>query len=256
MNPPFSELRIFGARLTLLDSSGVLQAVRHYLVKGGRHTIASGNAFCFNLAYEQPWLREFLNQADIVRLEGDGLRLGAWILGHHTPRRIVFADFVWELASLAEKQQWSFYLLGSQAGVADLAGACLQERFPELRIAGAEHGYFGRAPDSADNEAVIERINAAHPDVLFVGFGMPLQEKWLSENRARLQVPLVFTCGALFDFVSGQVRRAPRWMTEHGLEWLGRLIAEPRRLWRRYIIGNPLFIFRVLKQRIGWDRFT
>jgi N-acetylglucosaminyldiphosphoundecaprenol N-acetyl-beta-D-mannosaminyltransferase len=250
VKPPFPELEIFGARLSLLDKHGLLAAVRDYLASGGRYTIASGNAFCFNLAYEQPWLAEFLNRADIVRLEGDGLRLGAWLLGHATPRRIVFADFVWELAALADEQRWSFFLLGSREGVARHAAERLRARFPELRIAGAEHGYFDRSPGSAENAAVVQRINAARPDALFVGFGMPLQERWLCENRDRLEVPVVFTCGALFDFISGRVRRAPRWMTEHGLEWLGRLIAEPGRLWRRYVIGNPLFVLRVIRQRL------
>ena len=122
----------------------------------------------------------------------------------------------------------------------------MKERYPELEIAGVRHGYF----DRSENEAVVEEINAAAPDILLVGLGMPLQERWLMENRQRLDVGVALTGGAVFDYVSGRVRRGPRLLTRGGLEWLARLLAEPRRLWRRYLVGNPLFLLRVLRQRL------
>ena len=95
------------------------------------------------------------------------------------------------------------------------------------------------------------RTNAVKPNILIVGFGTPLKERWLMENWDRIEVNVALTGGAVFDYVSGELRRAPRWMTDHGLEWLARLIIEPCRLWKRYLIGNPLFLWRVLKQRLG-----
>lgn len=237
-----------GVKLTLLDWGALLRVVGEASTAGRKILVASGNVFSFNLAYEKAWFRDFLNRADIVRLEGEGLRWGARILGYATPRRIVFADWVWDLAGMAAANGLSLFLLGSRPGVAEKAAARLRERYPSLRIVGIHHGYFDKTPGSAENEAVIAQINAARPNILFVGFGMPLQERWLMENWARLQVNVAFTCGALFDYVSGELRRAPRWMNDHGLEWLGRLIIEPRRLWRRYLIGNPLFLWRVLKR--------
>jgi len=245
-----SSINLLGAKLTLLDWDGLIQTVGEAASSGRKVLVASGNVFSFNLAYEKPWVRDFLNRADIVRLEGEGLRWGARILGYQTPRRIVFADWIWNLAAMAAREGFSFFLLGSRPGVADKAAARLRERFPNLRIAGTHHGYFDKTPGSAENEAVIQQINAARPNILFVGFGMPLQERWLADNWERLDVNVALTCGALFDYVSGELRRSPKWLNDHGLEWLGRLIIEPRRLWRRYLIGNPLFLWRVLKQRV------
>lgn len=244
-------INLIGTKLTLLDWDGLLRVVGDRALAGHRVLVASGNVFSFNLAYEKPWFRDFMNRADIVRLEGEGLRWGARILGYQTPRRIVFADWVWDLAGMAAARGLSLFLLGSRPGVAEKAAARLRERFPNLQIVGTHHGYFGKEPGSAENEAVIQQINAVKPHILFVGFGMPLQERWLVENWPRLDVNVAFTCGALLDYVSGELRRSPKWMNDHGLEWLGRLIIEPRRLWRRYLVGNPLFLWRVLKQRLG-----
>ena len=256
MTDDIAEIHIMGSKLSLLDGGQLLEAVAEMVGSDRKAVvIASGNVYSFNLAYEQEWLREFLNRAGIVRLESDGLRLGARILGFKTPRRVVFADFIWDLARFAEQRGFSIFLLGSRCGVADKAAARLQQRCPNLRIVGTHHGYFDKTRGSAETQEVIQTINAARPQLLFVGFGMPVQEKWLSENREHLGVNAVFTCGALFDFVSGELRRAPRWMTNHGLEWLGRFLIEPRRLWQRYLIGNTVFLWRVLKQRVGLVRF-
>ncbi|MGC9399875.1 MAG: WecB/TagA/CpsF family glycosyltransferase [Anaerolineae bacterium] len=217
--------------------------------------VLSGNVHSFNLAYRQLWLRSFFNQANVVRLDGAGVRLGAWILGHQTPSRMTWADFAWDLAEFAEPRGFTFFFLGARPGVADKAAAKLKIRFPNLRIVGTHHGYFDKTPGSAENEAVIEQINAVKPNILIIGFGMPLQERWLMENWDRINANVALTGGAVFDYVSGELRRAPRWMTDNGLEWLGRLLIEPRRLWKRYLIGNPLFLWRVLKQRFGLLRF-
>ena len=127
----------------------------------------------------------------------------------------------------------------------------LKQQFTDLSIAGAQHGYFDKSPDSVENEAVLQAINATRPDILLVGLGMPLQERWLMENWDRIEAKVALPVGALFDYLAGEFPRAPRWMTDHGLEWLGRLIIEPRRLWRRYLLGNPRFLWQVLKQRWG-----
>jgi N-acetylglucosaminyldiphosphoundecaprenol N-acetyl-beta-D-mannosaminyltransferase len=117
-----------------------------------------------------------------------------------------------------------------------------------LRIVGVRHGYFDHSAGSAENEAVLEEINAAAPDILLVGLGMPLQERWLTQNRQGLNVGVALSGGAVFDYVSQRVRRGPPILTESGFEWLARLLNEPRRLWKRYLLGNPLFLLRVLRQ--------
>jgi N-acetylglucosaminyldiphosphoundecaprenol N-acetyl-beta-D-mannosaminyltransferase len=177
------------------------------------------------------------------------------LLGHNLPDRMTWADFAWTLAEYCVQQGFTLFLLGARPGVADEAADRLREKLPDLHIVGTQHGYFDKTQDSEENRSVIQRINAVRPNILVVGFGMPLQERWLMENWDQIEANVALTGGAVFDYVSGNQRRAPRWMTDNGLEWLGRLIIEPRRLWRRYVIGNPVFFYRVLKQRLGLLKF-
>lgn len=207
------------------------------------------NVHCMNLAYENPWLRTFLNSAELVFCDGAGVRLGARLNGTHLPERITYADWVWQLAAFAEPRGLTFYFLGARPGVAAAAAARLRERHPALQIVGIRDGYFDHTAGSAENGRVIDAINTARPNILMLGMGMPLQEQWLMRNWPNLDANIALTGGAVFDYVSGSLQRAPRWMTDHGLEWLGRLAIEPRRLWRRYVIGNPLFLLRVLQAK-------
>ena len=193
-------------------------------------------------------LRPILNSADIVYCDGSGVRLGARLLGHRIPPRMTGADWIEQLCAACVNQKAGLYLLGSRPEVAEQASEVLQTRYRGLHIVGTHHGYL---QDPAISAAAITAINAARPHILFVGMGTPNQERWIFEHRHELDVPVVWAVGALFDFVAGVQRRAPRWMLDHGLEWLHRFWIDPRRLWRRYIVGNPLFICRVIMQRLG-----
>jgi N-acetylglucosaminyldiphosphoundecaprenol N-acetyl-beta-D-mannosaminyltransferase len=225
------------------------------LVRGGkRGLVLNVNAHCLNLCYEDPKLRDFLNGAEVVFCDGAGVRLAASILSRRIPERITYAEWAWRLAAFAAAQGFSLYFLGGRPGVAREAARRLIESFPDLKIVGVRHGYFDHSAGSAENEAVVAEINAAAPDILLVGLGMPLQERWLMENRERIGAGVVLTGGAVFDYVSGGLRRGPRLLTDNGFEWLARLFGEPRRLWRRYLVGNPLFLLRVLKQRRYYTR--
>jgi N-acetylglucosaminyldiphosphoundecaprenol N-acetyl-beta-D-mannosaminyltransferase len=229
-----------------------LHAEIERLVRGAEHgLVLNVNAHCLNLCYEDPKLRKFLNGAEVVFCDGAGVVLAARMLGRRIPERITYADWIWQLADLAAARGFSLYFLGARPGVAQEAAKRLRVRYPDLEIAGVRHGYFDHSARSPENEAVVEEINAAAPDILLAGLGMPLQERWLMENWQRLDVRVALNCGGVFDYVSGRVRRGPRALTDNGFEWLARLLVEPRRLWRRYLIGNPLFLLRVLKQRLG-----
>jgi len=245
-------VRLLGVKIHPLNRTQLHQELSKIVHDRAKSLVLHVNIHGLNLAYEQPWLRNFLNNtADIVFCDGAGVVLGARILGHRIPERITYADWMWELAEFADAYDLTFFFLGARPGVAEKAAACLRDRFRNLRVVGTHHGYFNKTPGSAENEAVIQRINAVRPNILIVGFGMPLQEHWLMENWHRIEANVALTGGAVFDYVSGDLHRAPGWMTDHGLEWLGRLFIEPRRLWRRYLIGNPLFLMRVIKQRLG-----
>jgi len=209
------------------------------------------NVHALNLACRHPWLREFYNRAEVVFCDGVGVQWGARLLGERIPQRFTPPDWMPALAERCARGGVSLYFLGARPGVAARAAEELIARFPQLEIAGTHHGFFDKDAYSQESRAVVEMVNAAKPDILILGFGMPLQERWLQENLAGLEVRAVLTGGALFDYLAGVTPRAPRWMTDHGLEWLGRLLVEPGRLWRRYLVGNPLFFWRVLKQRIA-----
>lgn len=248
------EVTLLGVRIHALTVADLHQFFTTTIMSRQRARVLNVNAHCLNLAAEQPWLREFLNQAEIVFCDGVGVMLGARLVGRHIPERITYADWMWQLASFAAQREYSLFFLGAQPGVAQAAADRLLAQHPDLKICGVQHGYFERARDHAENRAVIERINQARPDILVVGMGMPLQERWLCENWDCLEANIGLTGGAVFDYLSGDLQRAPRWMTDNGLEWLGRLLIEPSRLWRRYLVGNPLFLMRVLRDRLRTDR--
>ncbi len=249
-SPSRPRANILGVRIDALTIPELHRRLQDDIVARRKALVLHVNAHALNLAYTQRWYRDFLNQADVVFCDGAGVALGARLLGHRIPQRITYADWMWRLAEFAENQGFSFFFLGGHPGVAERAAQKLAEHFPRLRVLGVRHGYFDKSPASPENERVLEAINALQPDILLVGFGMPLQERWLMQNWRHLHASVALTGGAVFDYVSGDLRRAPAWMTEHGLEWLGRLLIEPRRLWRRYVLGNPLFLWRVARQRL------
>ncbi len=246
-----NRINILGVSLQVCSKDELLDWIDRWARERRRSLVLSGNAHSLNLAHQQPWLRELMEKADVVRVDGVGLQLAGAVLGEWVPPRATWADWGWELAERCAREELSLFFLGAAPGVADEVAARMVQRFPSLRIVGVHHGLFDHSVGSPGNEAVIQEINRARPDVLVVGLGMPLQERWLADNWERVDATVGLTCGGMFDYLSGRARRAPRWMTDHGLEWLGRLLIEPRRLWRRYLLGNPLFLWRLLLQRVG-----
>ncbi len=255
MKSPAHQVNVLGVGVDPLTIEE-LHAEIGRLVRGrGRALVLNANVHCLNLCHEHPELRNFLNRAEVVFCDGAGVMLAARILGRRIPERITYADWAWRLAAFAAAEGLSLYFLGARPGVAEEAARRLEGRHPSLRIAGVHHGHFDHSVESGENEAVVGEINAARPDILLVGLGMPLQEYWLMENRHNLNAGAVLTGGAVFDYVSGRLRRGPRLLTENGFEWLARILVEPGRLWRRYLFGNPLFLLRVARQRLGrWGR--
>ena len=248
VEPRAGRIDVLGVGVDPITVADLHVEIAHLARRGKLGVILNVNAHCLNLCYRDLALRDSLNGADIVFCDGAGVMLAARMLGGRIPARITYAAWIWRLADFAASEGFSLYFLGARPGVAREAARKLRERYPGLRIVGVRHGYFDHSPGSAENEAVLEEINAAAPDILLVGLGMPLQEIWLTENRDRLDAGVALTCGAAFDYASRRVRRGPRLLTESGFEWLARLLSEPRRLWRRYLLGNPLFLLRVLRQ--------
>lgn len=244
-------LDLAGVLLSPVTRAQVIAAICQAALNRQRLVTAYANAHTINLAQELHWFRDFLNQADITFCDGFGVLWGARLLGQRLPERFTPPDWFPELAAACASQGISFYFLGAQAHILGKTAQLLQAQIPGLRITGMQHGYFDQTPGGAANEAVVDAINAAQADILVIGMGQPLQEKWLLENWEKLNPSVTLPVGAMFDYLAGETRRAPRWLTDHGLEWLGRLLVEPARLGERYLLGNPRFLWRVLQQRLG-----
>ena len=244
---PADVVSIFGVPFSFLSYDAAVQRIREMLSSGGAHQVVIANAHTLNLAYEDSAYRRTLQQAALVLRDGLGVELAALLAGTRPAHNFVGTDFVPQLlASLADLRPGVF-LYGAAEGVASAAAAVLRNRCPGIRIVGVEHGYI-------DSASVIERVRAARPGVLLVALGNPLQERWIATNLIALQVPVAIGVGALFDYLAGSVRRAPRWVRQLRGEWLFRLFVEPRRLWRRYLAGNPQFVWRVLTATGGKSR--
>lgn len=203
-------------------------------------TACFANVNSVNLTVEHPSLSQNINSADRCFADGSGLRLAAKTLGINIKDNVNGTDMLPHLCKAAQAQGISIYLLGAKPGVAIATAKNLRKQYPTLRIAGAEHGYFDRTEDNN----VVERINQANAGVLLLAMGSPVQEKWLQDNAPKLTCRTALAVGGLFDFYSGQIPRAPMWMRELGLEWVWRLMQEPKSKFNRYVIGNPLFLIR------------
>ena len=244
------DVKILGVHVDITDKGELQKAVLYSARLKRKDVYAYVNVHAINIAQKDKQFRQFINSAFSSYCDGEGVRVGARILGRTLPPRIVLTYWIWDLCSACADNALSVFFLGGKEDVVERAAASLQERYPSLRISGYHHGYFEK--NGEENDRVLEIINRARPNVLFVGFGMPLQEHWIAQNIARLQVNAVFPAGSMIDYTAGRRKYAPRWMTRHGMEWCYRLMKEPWRLWRRYLIGNPLFILRVVGQRIRW----
>lgn len=244
-------VRILGVDVNKLSIDDLLVYILGVIYEKQKAIIANVNSFALNLAYEQPKFRKFLNQSDIVFCDGVGVQLGAKLLKKQIPYRYTPPDWIPLLSQICVEHDFTMYFLGAKPGVVEVAANRLHEQFPALKIVGMHHGYFNKNSFSDENMRIIKQINQLKPNILVIGFGMPLQEYWLAENWHNLDVNVALPVGAMFDYLAGNVYRAPRWITDNGFEWLARLIIEPRRLWKRYLIGNPLFLYRVFKQKFG-----
>jgi N-acetylglucosaminyldiphosphoundecaprenol N-acetyl-beta-D-mannosaminyltransferase len=238
-------VRIFDIAIAAVDRRTLTKAFGDLLTSGKRGWISYANIHALNLAVEIPWFKKYLQNSLLTYCDGEGVKLGARLLGHRIPERIVFSDWIDDVCQVAASQRLGIYLLGGKEGVAETAASKLSDRIPGLIVSGTHHGFF----HSEDEERIVKQINDSKAQILIVGMGMPLQESWILSHHQLLTPNIILNAGSCFDYVAGAKRRCPGWMGKFGLEWVYRLFQEPRRLWKRYLIGNPLFILRVLSAR-------
>ncbi|MBM5572355.1 MULTISPECIES: WecB/TagA/CpsF family glycosyltransferase [Deefgea] len=189
---------------------------------------------------------EVLAQADMCTPDGAPV---AWLMrqqGHAEQERVNGPDLMWQYCAHAEQTGESFFLFGGEQKTLDILQVKLAKEFPRLKIVGAISPPF-RALTAQEDAAIVEQINASGAGVVWVSLGCPKQEKWMAAHRGRIQAVMVGV-GAAFDYHAGTIVRAPLWMQKNGLEWLHRLCSEPRRLWKRYLVTNTLFVVKAAKQ--------
>ncbi len=235
-------VEVLGVRITNATADEAIALLDRWMgARDGRaRAVYIVNAHSLNLAFEDPGYRAVLNAADAVFGDGTGVRWGARARGVRMRENLVGTDLLPRLFRVTGGRGYRYFLLGASADTVARATAGLARDFPGICIAGQHHGYL-RAGEGA---AVLDRIHAAAPDMLLVAMGNPLQERWIHDQLPALRVPVSVGVGGLFDHWAGNLRRAPRWVRGLGVEWVQILLQQPAK-WRRYLLGNPKFIYRL-----------
>jgi len=243
---------VLGVAVHAIDPAGLLREVERWIGARTQRFVCFTNVHSVMETLADPPLLRVFNEGFAVP---DGMPL-VWLgrLRGYPTRRVYGPDLTLALCKRAADAGWPVFFLGGAAGVAEALAEALKRSCPGLRVAGAAAPPF-REPTTEEEDTLVERLNSSGAELVFVGLGCPKQERWMANHRERLTAPVLLGVGAAFDFHTGRVRQAPRWMMYAGLEWLYRLLQEPRRLWRRYLILNPLFLAHVLLQLLGLRRY-
>ena len=233
---------IGGLPITVEDLEGAARRmIDHAVAARGKDLpplySTSANGQVLSMCALQPDVKALFEEADIIHADGEPLVHASKLLAKsRLPERVATTDLIHNTARMAEAEAVSFYFLGASQDEIERAVANMKARYPKLIFAGYRNGYI--KPDEED--AVIEQVNAAEPDILWIGMGVPREQDFVSRNKARLTgVGVIKTSGGLFNFLSGKNKRAPQWMQDWGLEWAYRIGQEPKRLFWRYVSTNP-----------------
>ncbi|MDO8684450.1 MAG: WecB/TagA/CpsF family glycosyltransferase [Armatimonadota bacterium] len=240
---PYGRATILGIRIDRLDMASAVGVVRRFLNSGKPHMVVTADSAGLALAQSDVELRQIMLSADLVTPDSSGLLLGARLMGTPLIERVSGIDLAQEICKICAETGDSIYLLGAAPGIAESAAQNLAAKYPNLKIAGTHDGYF------SDDAPVVEEIKKSGASVLFVAMGIPKQEKWIAAHLQALGVSLAIGLGGSFDVFSGQVKRAPAWMRNHGFEWLHRLISNPRKISK--VAHLPRFAIMVLAERLG-----
>ncbi|MFB3814966.1 MAG: WecB/TagA/CpsF family glycosyltransferase [Terriglobales bacterium] len=238
---------VLGVNIAAVQVPDVIRCLEEWIAEGRTHFVCVTNVHVVMEAQKDAEFRRLLNAADMCVPDGMPLIWVARQRGLRLSRRVAGPDLFLEFLRATAEKGYSHFFYGGAEGIPEKLVQELRREFPGLRVAGAYSPPFRRLTEQED-AAVVEMINRAAPDVLWVGLGCPKQERWMFEHRDRLKVPVMLGVGQVFDIYAGTLRRAPRWMCEWGLEWFFRLMSEPRRLWRRYLVYNTQFVLSLFRE--------
>lgn len=241
---------ILGIQVACVDLDGLLSQVFEWTSGADRRRVCYVNAHVINQACEDNALHRALRTADLVYADGISVVWASRILGGCRLHKMTGADWIDDYCQFAERKGIRTYILAGKPGIARAARENLQNKYPSLKIVGVSDGYFYEHNEGE----LFDKINQAKPHVLFVGMGTPAQEIWIDDHRADIEAPLCWAVGALFDYVAQVEPRVPGWMNALALEWLWRLIVDPAGKWQRYLLGNPRFVYRVIKERLQREK--
>ena len=248
------KVNVLGVGVSVLNLQTALDAIaaavrnrrKGYICVTGVHGVME--------AQDDAAFRDILNDALLCTPDGMPMVWAGKLAGHSEMRRVYGPDLMLDVCAWSETSGVKHFFYGGADGVADRLAAKLKEKFPKLQVAGTFTPPF-RALNADEQKTLAGRIASAKPDIFWVGLSTPKQEKFMAEFLPQLDVTLMIGVGAAFDFHSGRVKQAPRWMQRCGLEWFHRLCSEPRRLWRRYLRNNPLFVLRFFCQKMGLIKY-
>ncbi len=238
-------LTILGMPIRNLTMSEAVQAMADFLNGTQPRQVCFVNADCANLAYRDPEYLSVLRTADLCLADGIGIKLAGKLLGREIRQNVNGTDLFPRLCEALAGSPHSLYLLGARPGIAEAVRDWISQNYPGARVAGCRHGYF--PPE--EEPAVLREIAASGASLLLVSFGAPRQDKWIRRHLPETGVKVAMGVGGLMDFYSGRIPRAPQWMRDIGFEWIFRFYQEPGRMWRRYLIGNAVFMYRVLVEK-------
>ncbi len=239
-------VRMFGvsvADVTLIEATEWLSTMAQ---KKETRIVFTANTEAIVLMRSNEEFRNAYSAADYVLADGMPLVWFSRLICVALPERVTGSDLLPEICRMAEKKSLKVFFLGGTPEVTPKAVENLQKRFPALQVVGIATPWIDLSDGESVSSDLVESINQSGADILFVGFGAPKQEVWITRNRKRLKTGIVLAVGGTFDFLAGKTIRAPLWMQRSGLEWLWRLLHEPKRLWKRYLIGNVRFL------KIAW----
>lgn len=243
MNTTKNRINFFDTSIDLLTMDETLQYIEKIIEERivTQHVVV--NVAKLVMMQRDAELRNVVNSCDLINADGQGVVWGARVLGLNIPERVAGIDLFLKVVELAAKKGYRLYFLGARQEIIERVVIRFLLKYPKLQIAGYRNGYFSKAEEAK----IVEIIQNSRPHVLFVAMSSPQKEIFLNQYIENLQIPFMMGVGGSFDVVAGYTNRAPLWAQKAGLEWFFRLMCEPRRMWKRYLISNTIFAWMILK---------
>lgn len=248
---PVKSYNIVGVRVDDVTREETLELFEKFMTEPQLHQIVTPNIDHIIHAQSDEEFRNLVNNSALSIPDGKWLMRGSRLAGIFLREGVSGRELVDPFCKRAAQHGWSIYILASINDVAHVAGQKLQEKYPGLKVVGTRSPSMQFGKDEHETESILKELDELKPDILFLGMGAPKSEKWIYRHRDRLTSRVAIGVGYAFDVIAGRISEAPRWMTRTGMEWAYRLLVEPKRLWKRYLIRDPKFFALILRQRFS-----